>query len=174
LILAATLALPSRIEGPVSNRPVKHHRQEPIPTVDKSNQKKKDKMPSLDTRHHQRSREPGESLLSPAGYDDDASSIHSRSEQDSDSDDDELQLRARNSRELRAADRIVLMEEEELDRLVTDSRRRQERQRRGSGLGVPNPLRMLARKGSSGSLRRGSVNRSAEDQGLQLQLQYEK
>ena len=124
-------------------------------------------MSSLDTRHHSRSREPGESLLSPAGYDDDASSIHSRSEQDSDSDDDELQLRARNSRELRAADRIVLMEEEELDRLVTDSRRRQERQRRGSGLGVPNPLRMLARKGSSGSLRRGSANSSAEDLGLQ-------
>lgn len=92
------------------------------------------------------------SLLSPIGYDDDASSVHSRSEQDTDSDDDELQLRARNSGELRARDRMVLMEEEELEGLVTDSRRKQERQRRGSGLVVPNPLRMLKRKGSNSSL----------------------
>lgn len=91
------------------------------------------------------------SLLSPIAYDDDASSIHSRSDQDSDSDDDQLQLRARNSRELLAHDRIVLMEEEETDKLVADARRRQERERRGSGLAVPNPLQLF-RRPSLGSL----------------------
>ena len=104
------------------------------------------------------------SLLSPMGYDDDASSVHSRSEQDTDSDDDELQLRARNSRELRARDRLVLMEEEELEGLVTDSRRRQQRHRRGSALAVPNPLRMLKRKGSNSSLAsNASLASSTED-----------
>lgn len=105
----------------------------------------------------------GAYLLSPTGYDDDASSIHSRSEQDSDSDDDQLQARARNSRELRAADRIVLHEEEELDRLVTDTRRQQERQRRGSGLAVPNPLKMLGRTRSGSGNRLSSANSSTED-----------
>lgn len=100
------------------------------------------------------------SLLSPVAYDDDAASIHSsRSDQDSDSDDDQLQLRARNSRELRAADRIVLMEEDELEELVTDTRKRQERHRRGSALGVPNPL-TLFRRPSLGSL---SGNGSSEN-----------
>lgn len=89
-----------------------------------------------------------DSLLSPVAYDDDAASIHSRSDQDSDSDDDELQLRARNSNELRAADRLVLMEEEETDKLIADSRKKQLSQRRGSGLAVPNPLKMLGRRGS--------------------------
>ncbi|KAG6313614.1 hypothetical protein E4U44_002465 [Claviceps purpurea] len=97
-------------------------------------------------------------LLSPMAYDDDASSLHSRSDQDSDSDDDQLQLRARNSRELRAADRIVLMEEEELDRLVTTTR--QQQQRRGSGLSVPNPLKMFGRR--PGSSQGSSPNASAE------------
>ncbi|KAL2169712.1 hypothetical protein VTG60DRAFT_5765 [Thermothelomyces hinnuleus] len=84
------------------------------------------------------------SLLSPSEYDADAISI--RSDQDTDSDDDERQLRARNSRELRAHDRLVLMEEEELDHLVIENRRKQERQRRGSGLPIPNPLRLLTRR----------------------------
>ncbi|KAF7559828.1 hypothetical protein G7046_g4334 [Stylonectria norvegica] len=88
------------------------------------------------------------SLLSPMGYDDDASSLHSRSDQDTDSEDDELISRARNSRELRAHDRIVLMEEEELDRLVTDTRKKQERVRRGSALAVPNPLKIFGRRPS--------------------------
>ena len=92
------------------------------------------------------------SLLSPIAYDDDASSIHSRSDQDTDSDDDELLSRARNSRELRAHDRIMLMEEEETDRLVTDTRRRQERERRGSGLAVANPLKIFGRRPSSSQL----------------------
>lgn len=91
------------------------------------------------------------SLLSPVNYDDDASSVHSRSEQDTDSEDDELQLRARNSRELRAHDRIVLMEEEEMDRLVTDTRRQKERERRGSGLALPNPFKTLGRRLSAGA-----------------------
>ncbi|KAG6006437.1 hypothetical protein E4U21_007055 [Claviceps maximensis] len=101
-------------------------------------------------------------LLSPMAYDDDASSLHSRSEQDSDSDDDQLQLRARNSRELRAADRIVLMEEEELDRLVTTTRQKQERQRQrsGSGLSVPNALKIFGRRPGSSPL--SSPNASTE------------
>ncbi|KAL2130228.1 hypothetical protein VTI74DRAFT_6725 [Chaetomium olivicolor] len=93
------------------------------------------------------SRDP--SLLSPSDYDADAISI--RSDQDTDSDDDERQLRARNSRELRAHDRLVLMEEEELDQLVTESRRRQQRERRGSNLPIPNPLRLLTRSLSDAS-----------------------
>ncbi|KAK3365266.1 Phosphodiest-domain-containing protein [Lasiosphaeria ovina] len=92
------------------------------------------------------------SLLSPSEYDGDAASI--RSDQDTDSDDDERQLRARNSRELRAHDRLVLMEEEELDQLVTETRRRQERERRGSNLPIPNPLRLFARRGSDASVSR--------------------
>lgn len=99
-------------------------------------------------------------LLSPHGYDDDASSLHSRSDQDSDSDDDELQSRARNSRELRAADRMVFLEEDEVDKLVTDTRRRQERERRGSGLNVPNPLRLLRRASDP---RLSSSRKSSED-----------
>ena len=87
------------------------------------------------------------SLLSPSDYDADAASI--RSDQDTDSDDDERQLRARNSRELLAHDRLVLMEEDELDHLVTETRRRQERDRRGSGLPLPlNPLNLFTRRNS--------------------------
>ncbi|KAH6630430.1 alkaline-phosphatase-like protein [Chaetomium sp. MPI-SDFR-AT-0129] len=89
------------------------------------------------------------SLLSPSDYDADAVSI--RSDQDTDSDDDERQLRARNSRELRAHDRLVLMEEEELDQLVTETRKKQEQQRRGSGLPIPNPINFLARRLSDAS-----------------------
>ncbi|KAK0729990.1 ectonucleotide pyrophosphatase/phosphodiesterase-like protein [Lasiosphaeris hirsuta] len=92
------------------------------------------------------------SLLSPSDYDGDAASI--RSDQDTDSDDDERQIRARNSRELLAHDRLVLMEEEELDQLVTETRRRQERERRGSNLPIPNPLRLFSRTMSNGSLSR--------------------
>ncbi|KAL2269055.1 hypothetical protein VTJ83DRAFT_3901 [Remersonia thermophila] len=88
-------------------------------------------------------------LLSPAEYDADAISI--RSDQDTDSEDDERQLRARNSRELRAHDRLVLMEEEELEEMVAEARRKQERQRRGSGLPIPNPLRLLTRRLSDAS-----------------------
>ncbi|KAI1475793.1 hypothetical protein K445DRAFT_320578 [Daldinia sp. EC12] len=91
------------------------------------------------------------SFLSPARYDDDASSLHSsRSDQDTDSEDDELLAAARNSRELRARDRMVLMEEEELDQLIIDSRAKKERerrgsslQRRGSNIALPNPIRLL-------------------------------
>lgn len=112
------------------------------------------------------SRDP--SLLSPSDYDADAVSI--RSDQDTDSDDDERQLRARNSRELRAHDRLVLMEEEELDHLVTQSRRRQNQGRRGSGLPIPNPLQLLTRRVSNASLRSPSPSaqpaESVEDLGF--------
>ncbi|KAK6224964.1 type I phosphodiesterase/nucleotide pyrophosphatase [Colletotrichum tabaci] len=101
------------------------------------------------------------SLLAPDTYDDDASSLHSRSDQDSDSDDDQLQLRARNSRELRAADSLVFMEEEEVETLVAETRKKQELQRRGSGLAVPNPLKLFGR-GVDGQLP-GSSNGSSEN-----------
>lgn len=101
------------------------------------------------------------SLLSPIAYDDDAASLHSRSDQDTDSDDDQLISRARNSRELRAHDRTVLLEEEEMDKLVTDTRKKQERNRRGSGLAVPNPLKMFGRRPSLS--RNVDFNSSSED-----------
>lgn len=81
------------------------------------------------------------SLLSPINYDDDARSLHSRSDQDTDSEDDELQMNARNSRELRAHDRIMLMEEEEVEHLVTKSRKEKE-----SGLGIKNPFAIFGGK----------------------------
>ncbi|KAJ9130433.1 hypothetical protein NKR19_g9900, partial [Coniochaeta hoffmannii] len=104
-------------------------------------------------------------LLSPLDPADnaDASSIRSVSDQDTDSDDDERLRRARNSRELRAHDRLVLMEEEELDALVTASRQKERRgsglegRRRGSGL-VPvlaKTVGLLRRSGSRS--REGSV-----------------
>ncbi|KAI0125133.1 type I phosphodiesterase/nucleotide pyrophosphatase [Xylariales sp. AK1849] len=100
-------------------------------------------------------------LLSPINYDDDAVSLHSRSDQDTDSEDDELIARARNSRELRARDRMVLMEEEEMDKLVTDSRAKQ--QRRGSGLAIPNPLRILQNGRSRSRSPMGDHSNSLED-----------
>jgi hypothetical protein len=106
----------------------------------------------------------GDSLLSPVTYDDDAMSLHSRSDQDTDSEDDEILARARNSRELRARDRLVLMEEEEMDRLVSDTRAKQQLQRRGSGLAIPNPLRILQNAGRSRSRSpMGDFNGSVED-----------
>lgn len=78
------------------------------------------------------------SLLSPIAYDDDATSLHSRSDQDTDSEDDELQQLARSSAELRERDRIMLAEEDEVEKLVTSSRR----QRTQQGAPAPgfNPL----------------------------------
>ena len=82
------------------------------------------------------------SLLSPSHYDDDASSLHSeRSDQETDSEDDEVLLGARTSADIRAHDRNVLLEEEERDKLLEDSRRRG---RRGSALAaMRNPLKGL-------------------------------
>ncbi|KAK8008902.1 type I phosphodiesterase/nucleotide pyrophosphatase [Apiospora marii] len=95
-------------------------------------------------------------LLSPVNYDDDAMSLHSnRSEQETDSEDDEVLARARNSQELRARDRLVLMEEEEMGRLVADTRakKKEERLRRGSSnLAIPNPLSILRRSRSNSPL----------------------
>ncbi|RYC56248.1 hypothetical protein CHU98_g9970 [Xylaria longipes] len=111
------------------------------------------------------------SLLSPRSYDDDAVSLHSRSDQDTDSEDDKILAAARNSRELRARDRMVLMEEDEMDQLVIDSRARQERERRGSGLqrrgsnlALPNPILALRKYGQprSGSAIHDPAS-SAED-----------
>ncbi|RFU32419.1 hypothetical protein B7463_g3912, partial [Scytalidium lignicola] len=82
------------------------------------------------------------SLLSPTQYDDDASSIHSeRSDQDTDSEDDEVLMGARTSAEIREHDRRVLLEEEERDRLLEQDRR--QRERRGSAIAMPKPLRNL-------------------------------
>lgn len=87
----------------------------------------------------QRARDPS-TLLSPISAEDDASSIHSeRSDQDTDSEDDEVLLGARTSAEIRAHDRRVLLEEEERDRLLEESRMRG---RRGSALALA-PLKKL-------------------------------
>jgi predicted AlkP superfamily pyrophosphatase or phosphodiesterase len=83
---------------------------------------------------------------SPSPHDDDALSLHSRSDQDTDSEDDEVLMGARTSADIREHDRRVLLEEEERDRLLEQSRRG----RRGSALEV---VRGLWKKGSSGSLR---------------------
>lgn len=91
-------------------------------------------------------RRDGASLLSPTFQDDDASSIHSagdRSDQDTDSEDDEVLLGARTSADIRAHDRGVLLEEEERDSLLEQSRRRG---RRGSALAVVEPLKKLFTK----------------------------
>src|SRR5882757_3140370 len=107
------------------------------------------------------------SLLSPTHYDDDASSIHSdRSDQDTDSEDDEVLMGARTSADIRAHDRNVLLDEEERDRLLEESRRRG---RRGSALAnVAAPLKKLFAKSTtdlsigSGS---GSVELGVEEMG---------
>ncbi|TVY39501.1 putative pyrophosphatase/phosphodiesterase [Lachnellula subtilissima] len=84
---------------------------------------------------------PPGSFLSPANYDDDASSLHSeRSDQDTDSEDDEVLMGARTSAEIREHDRSVFTEEEERDKLLEESRRRE---RRGSAMSLPNPLKKL-------------------------------
>jgi predicted AlkP superfamily pyrophosphatase or phosphodiesterase len=82
-------------------------------------------------------------LLSPTAHDDDVSSIHSaeRSDQDTDSEDDVVVQGARTSAEIRAHDRRVLLDEEERDRLLEDSR---QRGRRGSALA---PLKKLFARG---------------------------
>ncbi|OJJ46181.1 hypothetical protein ASPZODRAFT_133185 [Penicilliopsis zonata CBS 506.65] len=64
---------------------------------------------------------PSSSLLSPGGYDDDASSLRSLSEQDSDSEDDEILRGNRSTLELAEHDRTVLDEEEEMEKLLTKS-----------------------------------------------------
>ena len=82
-------------------------------------------------------------LLSPTAYDDDGSSIHSaeRSDRDTDSEDDQVVQGARTSAEIRAHDRRVLLDEEERDRLLEESR---QRGRRGSALA---PLKNLFARG---------------------------
>ncbi|RAL13481.1 alkaline phosphatase family protein [Aspergillus homomorphus CBS 101889] len=61
------------------------------------------------------------SLLSPGGYDEDAESLRSPSEQDSDSEDDEFIRRSRTTLELAEHDRTVLDDEEETEKLLTRS-----------------------------------------------------
>lgn len=114
-----------------------------------------------------RPKSPNSSLLSAKSYDPDASSL--RSDQESDSDDDERQARARNSRELRAHDRIVLLEEEEMDQLVIEARRRQERERRGSsqrrgtGLSLKAPMRLFSGSHSDVSRSRSPAKKLGQD-----------
>jgi hypothetical protein len=62
---------------------------------------------------------PTHHLLSPASYDDDASSVRSLSAQDSDSEDDELLRASRSTLEVALHDRTVLEEEEEREKLLT-------------------------------------------------------
>lgn len=86
------------------------------------------------------------SLLSPAGYDDDASSLRSLSEQDSDSEDDEFLRNSRSTLELTEHDRSVLEEEEERVKLLT---------RGGAG----NGLRRIFTSSPQGSVRIGKKDR---------------
>lgn len=57
-------------------------------------------------------------LLSPGGYDDDASPIRALSDQESDSEDDQLMEASRSTLDLVQHDRTVLEEEEERERLL--------------------------------------------------------
>lgn len=92
-------------------------------------------------------RDTSTSFLSPSNYDDDASSIHSeRSDQETDSEDDEVLLGARTSADIRTHDRSVLIEEEERDKLLEESRKRG---RRGSAMSIPAPLKKLFSKSYS-------------------------
>jgi predicted AlkP superfamily pyrophosphatase or phosphodiesterase len=126
-----------------------------------------------------RPKSPNSSLLSAKSYDPDASSI--RSDQESDSEDDERQARARNSRELRAHDRIVLLEEEEMDQLVIEARRRQERQRersgsgqrRGSNLSLPLPMRLFSKTKSDKSRSTSPADRVVMEEGSTEDLRGE-
>jgi predicted AlkP superfamily pyrophosphatase or phosphodiesterase len=98
------------------------------------------------------SRDDASSFLAPRHYDDDASSIHSaeRSDQDTDSEDDIVLQGARTSADIRAHDRSVLLEEEERDRLLEESRRNGKGGlRRGSTL---EPLKKLFKSRSFADL----------------------
>ncbi|KAE8351378.1 alkaline-phosphatase-like protein [Aspergillus coremiiformis] len=61
---------------------------------------------------------PSRSHLSPGGYDEDAESLRSPSEQDSDSEDDEFIRKSRTPLELAEHDRAVLNDEEETEKLL--------------------------------------------------------
>ncbi|CAG8941104.1 unnamed protein product [Penicillium salamii] len=107
------------------------------------------------------------SLLSPANYDNDASSLRSPSEQDSDSDDDALLHQNRSTMELAEHDRAVLEDEEELEKLLT---------RRGAGQGIRRIFSPLDRSVTIGKKkkerrpRRGSRRERVSEDG---ELMYE-
>ena len=107
------------------------------------------------------------SLLSPANYDNDASSLRSPSEQDSDSDDDALLHQNRSTMELAEHDRAVLEDEEELENLLT---------RRGAGQGIRrifSPLEgsvTIGKKPKERRPRRGSRRERVSEDG---ELMYE-
>ncbi|KAJ9489691.1 hypothetical protein VN97_g3592 [Penicillium thymicola] len=107
------------------------------------------------------------SLLSPANYDNDASSLRSPSEQDSDPDDDALLDQNRSTLEIAEHDRAVLEDEEELEKLLI---------RRGTGQGL---RRIFSPNGSSVKIgktksqrrqRRGSRRERVSEDG---ELMYE-
>ncbi|KAJ5352792.1 Type I phosphodiesterase/nucleotide pyrophosphatase/phosphate transferase [Penicillium brevicompactum] len=107
------------------------------------------------------------SLLSPANYDNDASSLRSPSEQDSDSDDDALLDQNRSTMELAEHDRAVLEDEDELENLLT---------RRGAGQGIRrifSPLEgsvKIGKKPKGRRSRRGSRRERVSEDG---ELMYE-
>ncbi|CAI7591907.1 unnamed protein product [Penicillium glandicola] len=107
------------------------------------------------------------SLLSPADYDNDASSLRSPSEQDSDSDDDALLEQNRSTLEIAEHDRAVLEDEEELEKLLI---------RRGTGHGLRrifSPNGSTVKIGKTKSLRRqrrGSRRERVSEDG---ELMYE-
>lgn len=107
-------------------------------------------------------RDTSSSFLAPQNYDDDASSIHSeRSDQETDSEDDEVLMGARSSADIRAHDRGVLLEEEERDKLLEESRKRG---RRGSAIAIAGPLKKLFSK-SFTELPTAGVNEEVEEKG---------
>ncbi|CAI7593974.1 unnamed protein product [Penicillium bialowiezense] len=107
------------------------------------------------------------SLLSPANYDNDASSLRSPSEQDSDSDDDALLDQNRSTMELAEHDRAVLEAEDELENLLT-------RQSAGQGIRrIFSPLEGSVRIGKMTKgrrSRRGSRRERVSEDG---ELMYE-
>ena len=112
------------------------------------------------------SRDTSSSFLAPRNYDDDASSIHSeRSDQETDSEDDEVLMGARSSADIRAHDREVLIEEEERDKLLEHSRRRE---RRGSAISIA-PIKKLFSKSFSELPKADSQTNAEEEENEKYQ-----
>jgi predicted AlkP superfamily pyrophosphatase or phosphodiesterase len=94
------------------------------------------------------------SFLTPSNGNDDRS-IHS--EQDTDSEDDSVLGAARTSSDIREHDRKVLLDEDELDQMLTENRLG----RRGSGLSLPNPFKkMMGKTYGKGSAESGPSSES--------------
>ncbi|KAI9926490.1 hypothetical protein MW887_004255 [Aspergillus wentii] len=114
------------------------------------------------------------SLLSPAGYDDDAS-LRSPSEQDSDSEDDEFLRNSRTTLELAEYDRSVLQEEDEMEKLLTRSGPTHGLRRifspNGSSVKIGKRERRRQRKKARHDERRGRREQVSEDGELMYEME---